>query len=193
MELQSGIVLAVIIGAVLLVDRIGGNDELARRLFQIALGVALAFTVLTATTAFIRASSDSSAAQLFSNSSSDNGGRDLANHLVATRSIDFGIGVLAFLFGIGGLRRWSTVPIGLAIGGLLLVLFGGTDSGSTEFRLLTQTSLAASRTVNTFNVALMALGTGAMLWFGFTTWDTEDALTQTDGDEEIEDSEEGSG
>ena len=192
MELQSGFVLAVIIGAVLLVDRLGGNDELARRLFQVALGVSFALLVLTTTTAFIRESGDSAVRELFSNGSSSNDSQDVANRFVAARSVDFSMGVLAFLFGIGGLRRWSTVPIGFTIGGLFLLLLSSASGASTQYALLTQTQLAASRTVNVFNIALVALGIGAMVWYGFTTWDTEeDLLGETDGEEEIEDGEEG--
>ena len=173
MELQSGIVFAVIIGAVLLVDRLGGNDELARRLFQVALGVALATLVLTATTAFIRSSGGSGVRELLTTGSSSAESRDIANRYVAARSVEFSLGVLALLFGIGGLRRWSTVPIGVTIGGLLLIISAGTEA-STAYALLAQSTLAASMPVNVFNVALMALGTGTMVWYGFTTWDSED-------------------
>ena len=50
--LQSGFVLAVVIGAVLLARYLGGSAGLAERVAQVALGLALMMLVFSATTAF---------------------------------------------------------------------------------------------------------------------------------------------
>jgi hypothetical protein len=123
MDIQSGIVLAVIIGAVLLVDRLGDTDELARRLFQVALGVAFAYFVFSGTTAFIRVAGNPSDSQILSGlGSNDSSGaaRELANRFVAARAADFSVGVLAILFGIGGLRRWRRYRSGSLSAGCFL-------------------------------------------------------------------------
>lgn len=52
--LQSGFVLAAIILAVLFAGRLGGTAELAKRVFQVALGVGLVLLTISATTAFVR-------------------------------------------------------------------------------------------------------------------------------------------
>lgn len=179
MEIQSGIVLAVIIAAVLLVDRIGGADEMARRLFQVVLGVALAYVVVSATTAFIRVSGDASGAGLLSsslNNDSNGNAREIANRFVVARTADFSVGVLAVLFGIGGLRRWRTMPIGIAIGGVLLVLASGSGGGASAYQLLVlaDTSLRASRSANVVNFAVLAIGFAFLLWFGFSEWEGDE-------------------
>jgi hypothetical protein len=188
MDIQSGIVLAVIIGAVLLVDRLGDTDELARRLFQVALGVAFAYFVFSGTTAFIRVAGNPSDSQILSGlGSNDSSGaaRELANRFVAARAADFSVGVLAILFGIGGLWRWRTVPLGIAVGGLLLVLASGTGGGASAYQLvvLADTSLHASRAANAVNFAILGIGFAGLLWFGFTTWerDSDEASGEDDG------------
>jgi hypothetical protein len=52
--LQSGLVLAAIVVAVLFADRLGGSDQLVRRIFQLALAASIAFAVIAGTTAGIR-------------------------------------------------------------------------------------------------------------------------------------------
>ena len=189
MEIQSGIVLAVIIAAVLLVDRIGGADEMARRLFQVVLGVALAYVVVSATTAFIRVSGDASGAGLLSsslNNDSNGNAREIANRFVVARTADFSVGVLAVLFGVGGLSRWRTVPIGIAIGGVLLVLASGSGGGASAYQLLADTSLRASRSANVVNFAVLAIGFAFLLWFGFSEWegDEEADVDESNADDE---------
>ena len=50
--LQSGIVLAVVIAAVLFADRFGAGEPLPLRVAQVALGLLLMMLVLSVTTAF---------------------------------------------------------------------------------------------------------------------------------------------
>jgi hypothetical protein len=179
MELQSGIVFAVIIGAVLLVDRLGGNDELARRLFQIALGVTLAYFVVSGTTFFIEP--DAFGADM----------RKEANREVAVRSIEFSLGILSILFGVGGLRQWRTIPLGIALGGLLLLLLptgrvvtGSGARGDVLFSQLLQINTQASRGIQFANFALSGIGFAALMWFGFSQWDREPEIGDEEGYEE---------
>lgn len=179
MELQSGFVLAVIIGAVLLGDRLGGNDELARRLFQIALGVTLAYFVISGTTFAV--DPDAFGADM----------RKEANREVAVRSIEFTFGVLCIMFGIGGLRRWRTVPVGIALGGLLLLLLptkdvvtGSLVPGNVLFSQFSQINSQASRGFQFVNFALSGLGFPALMWFGFSQWDREPETGDEEGDED---------
>jgi hypothetical protein len=184
MELQSGFVLAVLVAAVLLVDRIGGAPELARRLFQVALGVVIAFTVVGGTAAFIRMpeftetssdfSSDEDAAQreLF---------EDISNRNSAKSSIHLGAGVVAVVLGIAWLRRLATLSIGIALGGLLLILFGGltqpTNASSSDiFSLFYSTFLGAAigsagRAAAIAHFVMLLGGSFALLFFGYAQWD----------------------
>lgn len=134
-SLQSGFVLAALVAAVIFVDRIGGADELVRRLFQVALAATFAFAVISGTSAAIRppdypANSSSSSS---SSSSSENAElrqffKDLANRNAAATSIHFGFGVVALLTGVMLLRRRATIALAAVLSGLLLVLFGGVST-----------------------------------------------------------------
>lgn len=147
--MQSGFVLAAVLGAVLFAGRLGGTDEVARRIYQVALGATLAFVVMAGVIAFIRPpsapeglmSGSSSSSSASSSSSSfqeeDTGSskeqddvrayfKDLADHAAATRSVRAGLGLLILIGGLAALRRRPTIALGAALGGLLLVLLGGS-------------------------------------------------------------------
>lgn len=175
MELQFGIVLAVIIGAVLLVDRLGGTDEMARRLFQVALGIALAYFVVSGTTFVVEP-------KAFGEVNRE------ANRELVSISLEFILGVLCVLFGIGGLRRWRTVPLGIAVGGIILLLSSGTASNAsvtTDPRIFNPLRISqAARGFQLTNFALSGLGFAALTWFGFSQWDREPESGDEEGDEE---------
>lgn len=52
LSLQSGFVIAAIIAAVLVANRIGGDGALAQRVTQVAIGLALVLLIFSATAAF---------------------------------------------------------------------------------------------------------------------------------------------
>lgn len=145
--MQSGFVLAAVLGAVLFAGRLGGTDEVARRIYQVALGATLAFVVMAGVIAFIRppsapaglltgsSSSSSSSSSSFqeqdTSSSKEQDAvkaylKDLADHGATTRSVRAGVGLLILIGGLAALRRRPTVALGAALGGLLLVLLGGS-------------------------------------------------------------------
>lgn len=173
MEIQSGIALAVIIGAVLLVDQLGGTDEMARRLYQVALGVALAYFVVSAATFFVEPNS-------FGDTNKE------TNRQLALTAIEFTLGIFSVLVGIAGLRRWRTVPLGIAVGGMILLLSPGapTNAPLVSYLFASQGVKEASRGFQLTNVALSGLALGAAIWFGFAQWDGEPDIDENEDTEE---------
>lgn len=189
--LQSGFVLAVIVGAVLFADRLGGGAEVARRLFQVALAAAIAFAVIAGTTAFIRAPDIAGAVEQSSSFNDDSDEeqleffRDIADRNAAATTTHAGIGVLVLLAGLAALRRMSTLPTGVALGGLLLILFGSTRGGGgaeplggffTAYSSLFENAVGAtSRGIDIAHFVLMLGGVAALLLFGYTQWEQPEA------------------
>jgi hypothetical protein len=183
MELQSGFVLAVLVAAVLLVDRIGGAPELARRLFQVALGVLIAFTVFGGTAAFIRMPEYNEASSGFSSSDEDSEQQevfeDISNRNSAKSSIHLGAGVVALVLGIAWLRRLATLSLSAVLGGVLLILFGGMTqppSSTDALGLLYSTLLGAAlgstgQPAAIAHFVMLLGGSIALLFFGYTQWD----------------------
>lgn len=214
--LQSGFVLAAVLGAVLFAGRLGGGDEVARRVFQVALGVLVAFLAISATTAFLRAPEapetlfgDSSGSSEDSSGSSgdsvDSSGdqnnepyeyfEDVANRNAAATTTHAGAGIVALLAGLIFLRRFRTLALGAALGGLLLILFGGTTGSgapgdpSTAFLayapLFSSAFGSASRGLDIAHFVLMLGGTSALLLFGYTQFEAPDAGAAAESTSEI--------
>jgi hypothetical protein len=127
MQLESGIVVALLIAAVLVYDRLGGNDELARRMFQVGLAISLVFLALSATHAFIRPD-ESGNSILFSSSGDAADATDTADRAAAATTIHYGVGVLLLVTGLGMLNRFHTISLGFA-GGVLLLFAGASFGG----------------------------------------------------------------
>ena len=176
----SSFVVAAIVAAFLFADRLGGQEQLTRRLYQVALGFALAFAVTSATAAFIRGDATSysdilslpanqQSAALFDN---DNGsiGRDSA-------SIKAGIGLALLLLGFAAAGRWPTLALGAALGGLLLLFSGGGQSGGFDLGNLSTNALFGSifgRAEQGSDIAhfvVMLVGTLLLLGFGYRKWE----------------------
>src|SRR3954468_18745105 len=114
-NLQSGFVLAALLAGVLFVEHIGGSDALARRVLQIAVGVLLAFTVVSGTTAFLRQpdappelqnSSSSSSSGSQSQERTEDYIKDVNKRNENANTVHAGIGIILVVVGIAALRRW---------------------------------------------------------------------------------------
>src|SRR5437899_4625918 len=118
-NLQSGFVLAALLAGVLFVEHIGGPDALARRVLQIAVGVLLAFTVVSGTTAFLR--QPDAPPELQNSSSSSSGSqsqertedyiRDVNKRNENANTVHVGIGIILVVVGIAALRRWRVIAL----------------------------------------------------------------------------------
>lgn len=174
MELGSGFVLAVIVAAVLLVDHLGGSDELARRLFQIALAGAIAFTVVSGANAAIRID-NGDGGSVFSSDSGDDNAESQIDRVIARQTAQFGAGVLVLLAGLATMRSGHTIPLAGALGGLLLILFsgaGGSAGGAGFYGLfLGQLGAAASEEMALISFLIFFGGTAFLLWFGFRQYE----------------------
>jgi hypothetical protein len=199
MELQSGFVLAAILAAVLFATRIGIADDLARRLLQVALGVSIAFATVSATTAFIRAPEPPEEALSGGFDDEDDEQyeflEDIADHSAMVTTVHAGVGLLAVLGGLAALRRYPVTSLGVALGGLLLLLFGGRGLGAGDgdpaslffasYASLLGSFLggASSRWIDVAHFLVMLGGTVALALFGYLQFDEqrpggETSLTQ---------------
>lgn len=195
-NLQSGFVLAIVLAAFFFAERLGGSDQLAKRAFQVGLGVVLAFAVIAGTTAFVRTpsapasllessfstSDSSSSPQSLENAKDYN--RDAANHESARDMIHAGAGVLLLVAGLAALKRWPATSLAGALGGLLLILFGGVRApapGSDQTGLNAFFSLYSSlvggvfggpsRGVEIAHFVVLAGAAVVLLAFGLMRWD----------------------
>lgn len=193
--LKSGFVLATIIIAVLLADRLGGTAILTRRAFQIALGIALALVVVSGTAAFhpppdvpenlgtdivIGGSEEDEddSLRLYEEFSSDN-----ANNTSENQTILMGSGIALLLGALALVKRLRVLPLSIAAGGLLLLLFGapvgegldgtGGDSLGAFYSLFAPIfsgKAEQARAIAQFIV--LAIGTAAMVGVGYRLWET---------------------
>lgn len=200
-NLQSGFVLAIVLAAFFFAERLGGSQELGKRVFQVGLGVVLAFTVIAGTTAFVRApSAPASLLESTFNGSGESSSeslesakdfnRDAANHDSARMTIHAGVGALLLVAGIAGLRRWPVTTLACALGGLLLILFGGVrtptqgaDQTGLNAFLSVYSSLIGgvfggpSRSVDIVHFVVLAGAVVVMLALGFMRWDGQPEQT----------------
>ena len=186
--IQSGFVLAAIVAAVLFASRLGGGEEVARRIYQVALGVLLAFAVVSATTAFIRAPEAPEELRSDELSSEEEEEvqyeyfEDVANRNAAATTTHTGAGAVALMAGLFAMRRFRTLSLGTGLGGLLLIIFGGVTTGGadTDPTSLFFTAYAsyfstivgsASRGLDIAHFAVVAGSFLALLMFGYTRWE----------------------
>ena len=138
---QTSFVVAALVAAVFLAGRIGGDAELFRRGMQVAIGLGLVLLVFSGTRVIIRPPAvPAGISDTFGNS--DNQAKlldyteDTANRASGAGSIH--IAAATVLVGLGiGLRRLRVIPLGLVLGGVLLLLLGSppqtTGNGSDFF------------------------------------------------------------
>ncbi len=205
LDLQSGFVVAVILLAVFFAERLGGSGQLAQRGFQVAVGLAATFLVLSSTTAFVRApelpedlkesgfegvivtgdfesgagGDEQERAEL-----AENFARETAQNASEVATIHTGLGILLIAAGLVALRRWRVLPFGLVLGGLLLLLIGGsqgTGGSSLSFIDLlygTGRSFASAGEVHdAIRFAVLLVGTALLMAFGFLRWEGTESGT----------------
>jgi hypothetical protein len=202
--LQSGFVLAVILLAVFFAERLGGSSQLALRSFQVILGLALTFLVISGTTAFDRPPQPPEALQqamLGEEAFGDDEealevlqqtGQETARNASEVSTIHAGLGVILVVCGLALLARLRVLPAGLVLGGLLLLLLGGpreAQGGLGGFYEFFSSIFGAlvpgfgggggpgqARDIAHFGVLLF--GTGALAALGFWRWERSEASTE---------------
>ncbi len=192
MGLQSGFVLAVILAAVLAAGRLGGSDEVGKRLFQVGLAVAIAFATIGGAEAFIRSPGFDEASAILESGFDESAEEeqyealeDMVDRASLRRMIDFAAGIAALVLGLSALRRAPVTGLGVALGGVLLVVFGAgmsstgdsTDPLSSFYGALGTIFTSAlgqpSRLVDISEFVVMCAGALALAFIGLRTWDVE--------------------
>lgn len=180
--LQSGFVIAVVIGAILLAEHLGGPGEVARRLFQVALAVAVTLAVVSGTTAFIRPPEYDDVESAFESFDEDSRGfyEEAADRETARGIIQFTLGVALVALGALRLRSHQTTSLGVVLGGVLLLLFGGTSGGdgadpfSGYLAAFSTVMMGVIGSSQQFDIAAFVVTTGgalALLAVGVWYWD----------------------
>lgn len=177
MDIQSGFVIAVIVAAVLLVDRLGGSDELVRRFFQVALGVVLAATVVSATTAFIQPPDDQSAQDVFNSEDGENT-EDVFDRLSIARTIQIVAGIVILVLAIARRPFTPTLAVGGVLGGVLLLLASGSPGTNGDYLSLFVSigNEGASQEADLLNLGVLAAATITLLTFGYMQFERPSAL-----------------
>ncbi len=121
--LQSGFVVAVLIAAVLLANKLGGSLVLAQRACQVALGVALMMVVFSATAAF-HGTPEILLAELDAMFDSEEqlleAGSESAERNSEVGTIHVGLGIIFVVIGVVLLNKLSLITPALLLGGVLL-------------------------------------------------------------------------
>jgi hypothetical protein len=202
---QSGFVLAVILLAVFLADRLGGPTQLTKRAYQVALGVALAFLVVSGTMAFDRppavpealqqsimsggsfgGEEDQQTAQLYQDS-----GRETAQNASEVRTIHVGMGIVLVLGALLLFARLKVIPLAVMLGGLLLLLFGGPQvsgqgaGGLTDIYSLIFSAMmpalsggGAGQARDVAYFVVLLVGVVGLAGCGFLVWEWGKATTE---------------
>ena len=109
--------------------------------------------------------------------------RDVSNRDAARSSVHFGAGVILLVIGVGALSRLKTAGLGIAVAGLLLVLFGGIHTGSTDnsnpltslyaslFSAIGSVVGTASKRTDIIRFGVFGAGAFALLALGAWKWD----------------------
>ena len=166
MELQ-GIVVAIFIAAILLNDRLGGSEEVGRRMLQAGLALALVFLALSFTNAFIRVDREEAATLFgfdFGDGDTFTDDTKTADVIVASAVIHFALGVLLLVTGFWARIRSGFVALSLIVAGVLLILIGGLLSESDAYNEAVRLAIGSSQEVDIVMFVVAMAGAGALLW-----------------------------
>jgi hypothetical protein len=186
--LQSGIVIGVLIAAVFLAERLGGDDVLLRRGTQIALAFAVALTVFAGTSAFIRPPDppEDITSIGFGDGTPEEQeqieefARETAERDSESGTLHLGIGIALVAAGLLSLRRYIFLPISLLLGGTLLLLLGAPAANVANNFSDTLTALYSSylpgraepgQTRDIAQFVVLLVGTALLFYIASLRWE----------------------
>ena len=188
LNLQSGFVIAVIIAAVFVANRLGGDGALAQGGIQVAIGLALLLLVFSATTAFH--DPPEAPSQEFSDFGFEDEeefqeeftafAEESAERNSEVGTIHVGLGIIFVALGVALFRWLRAIPPGFLLGGTLLLLLGAPPSGAGELFASSfgifgavfpggEAEAGTGRDIARFVVLLG--GTLILLWTAFWRWE----------------------
>lgn len=185
LSLQSGIVVAALIVAVLLAERLGGDAALARKVTQVALAIAIALTVFSGTAAFLRPPQAPEGVTLFGDTSQSEEElekflTDSAERDSEAGSLHLGIGIALAAAGGALLRRFRVIPASLLLSGVLLLLLGAApqsgggafnDSLSAIYAPLLRYATDAGQARDIVRFVVLLAGTVLVAGFTVSRWE----------------------
>jgi RsiW-degrading membrane proteinase PrsW (M82 family) len=166
-------VVAALVVAVLFADRLVSPEDLRRRLYQVALAVAVVLAVL-AFAALVRPSPGGGAETISPN---DPGQAEAVARVLRERTIIVvGIALLSVLLSLNYARLLPTTHVGPLLAGIVLMVISASDPSSTSqflpfyFDALTR----AGELRNGIYFGVAGLGSLYLLRYGYNEWDRED-------------------
>ena len=184
-ELSSGFVIAAIAFAVLFAERLGGSEELARRLCQLALAAAVSYVVIAGAFAVVGVGEEGLLAARVSADSDSL--PDALDRATARIMILYGGGVVVLLTGFGLMQRWNTVPLGLVLAGLFLIVGGSPASSIAQVgELAFRSEEGGSRGMDFLLFGLTMVGAAAIFQYGVRRWEQPEEEGADDDDDLIE-------
>jgi hypothetical protein len=186
--LQSGFVVAVLIAAILLAERLGGDEGLARKATHVAIGFALVLVVFSGTTAFLRPPEAPADAATFFRSDNDSSleefdrySKETAQRASEAGSIHLALGMTLAVIGGALVQRLRAIAPGLLLGGVLLLLLGAShdrDFVSISSVIYGSTLENAGQARDIVRFIVLFAGTIVLLEFAYWRWDRPSTETK---------------
>jgi hypothetical protein len=173
-------VVAALVLAVLFADRLGPPGELRRRLYQVALAVAVVLAVL-AFAALVRPSPSAGVVRVTSPDDTEQT-REVARVLRERTIVIVGSALLIVLVSLNYVQLLPTTHTGTLLGGLVLIVISVSDPNFSSqilpFYLEALAEVGTLRYGVFFGVT--GLGTLYLLQYGYRQWDRQDVESLTE-------------
>lgn len=190
LELQSGFVVAVVLGAIFLADRFPPG-ALMERVLQCSIALALLLTVAAGTEAVVPSANVQDIAddlEQFQDDPPDeeffNVSEDIANDDDVRAMIQFAVAVGLVVAGGLMVGRFRVIPTALVFGGLLLLLTSGSQGGGDVLSELLDFVIGDSASSSGYDIArffVFLLGTLALLWMAYMRFEEPRPQSTTAG------------
>lgn len=163
-------VIAALVLAVLVAERLGSPAEMHRRYFQIGLAVTLAL-LITGLSVLIFDIPDTGLNGPVG-PAQGNDREDILQSFRNRQTFTVGIGLVFLILGVLWVSRLPTLSLSLVLGSLITLFVQSLDASSNQLApFLYVSSGQAGTTSNALYVAVLAAGTLVLLFYGFRRWE----------------------
>ncbi|MEX2236857.1 MAG: hypothetical protein WEB00_04875 [Dehalococcoidia bacterium] len=187
LELQSGFVVAVVLAAIFLADRLP-DGALAQRALQVALAIGIVLTTAAFTEAVVPSPNLQDLSDEFQNLEQIEEPQDffdvtqdIANEDDVRSMIQFAAGAAFVVGGLMMIRRYAVLPTAVIFGGLLVLLASGSQGGGDTLSQLLDFVIgdaASSAGYDWGRFAVFLLGTAALAWAGYIQFEDQTPRTR---------------
>jgi hypothetical protein len=181
---EMSFLVAVLLGALLLGERLGPPPEMRRRLYQVVLGITLfLFAIGIQELALPGPDVETQEVLDFGRDSDEELTSSVSERLRERTTFVVAMGLGLLVVGLVKAAEWGTSHLGLMLSGLLLLVSSLVDSVENSFPIYSLSSSYLVREAGSERNAIyaMVLGVGALCLFlyGFNHWDKVQAGAET--------------